>query len=82
MRKTDGKSNMPDIQPGYLDKAGAAKYLGQSVRWLESRMHEIPQYRPGSKVLFRRSELDSWMDHYRVRPSELDLKSIVDKILK
>jgi excisionase family DNA binding protein len=70
-----------ETQSGYLDKRSAAKYLDVSPRWIEDRLHEIPHYRPGGKILFRRSELDEWIEAYRVHPDDHDLQSLLDAVL-
>ncbi len=49
----------------YMDKRGAVEYTSLSVRNLEARLPEIPHYRVGKKVLFKKSELDRWMETYR-----------------
>ena len=52
-------------QDRYLDKRAAAAYTSLSIRNLESRLDEIPHFRVGNKVLFKKSELDRWMETYR-----------------
>jgi len=49
----------------YLDKKAAASYTSLSTRNLETRLPEIPHFRVGQKILFRKSELDRWMETYR-----------------
>ena len=49
----------------YMDKRGAAEYTSLSVRNLEARLPEIPHFRVGNKILFKKSELDRWMETYR-----------------
>ena len=49
----------------YLDKREAAAYTSLSVRNLEARLSEIPHFRVGNKILFKKSELDRWMETYR-----------------
>ncbi len=49
----------------YLDKREAAAYTCLSTRNLETRLPEIPHFRVGQKILFRKSELDRWMETYR-----------------
>jgi len=49
----------------YLDKKAAASYTSLSPRSLEKRLDEIPHYRVGSKLLFKKSELDRWMETHR-----------------
>ena len=53
----------------YLTKAEAASYLGISLRWLEELRrgsNPPPAFKLGQKLLFRVSELDGWIEQYRV----------------
>jgi excisionase family DNA binding protein len=53
----------------YLTKAEAASYLGISLRWLEQLRrgsNPPPAFKLGQKLLFRVSELDDWIEQYRV----------------
>ena len=63
----------------YLDKREAARYTSLSIRNLESRLPEIPHFRVGKKILFKKSELDRWMEQFREGGNNLDL--IVDETL-
>ena len=63
----------------YMSKRDAAEYLGLSLRKLEYHLPEVPHFRLGRKLLFRKSELDRWVESYRV-PVQ-DLKSVVDKVV-
>ena len=47
----------------YLDKREAAAYTSLSIRNLEARLDEIPHFRVGKKILFKKSELDRWMEN-------------------
>jgi hypothetical protein len=38
----------------YMDKADSAEYLGAGIRTFETWMPQIPQYRPGGKVFFKK----------------------------
>ncbi len=49
----------------YMDKREAAAYTSLSVRNLEARLPEIPHFRVGQKILFKKSEVDRWMETYR-----------------
>jgi excisionase family DNA binding protein len=58
------------VKPGYLRAAGAARYLGVSVRtltnWVRARM--IAQIKPSSRVsLFRIADLDAALNRFRTR---------------
>ena len=65
----------PDLSgcahPGdpYLPLKALAAYSGLSIRTLRGhlrrRQSPLPHYRPGGKILVRRSEFDAWMrDHF------------------
>src|SRR6266446_4732799 len=62
----------------YMSANAAAEYLGLSQRFLQRRLSEIPYYRPGTKKLFKRSDLDCWMEQYRRQPGiQKDLKRVL-----
>jgi len=65
----------------FLDKREAARYTSLSRRTLESRLPEIPHYRVGKKILFKKSELDRWLETYREGDSH-NLDRIADEALK
>jgi hypothetical protein len=46
----------------------AAAYLGKSPRWLQSRLdgpNPPPSFKIGKSRLFRKSELDEWLEQFR-----------------
>ena len=66
----------------YLTLAQLAAYSKISERQLRNYLglppsQALPCYRPGRKVLVRRSEFDAWLARYRVRG-----KSIVNRVLR
>jgi len=67
-------------QDRYMDKREAASYTSLSIRNLEARLNEIPHYRVGTKILFKKSELDKWMEQFREGGNSLD--RIVDETLE
>lgn len=68
-------------QDCYLDKKEAAGYTSLSTRNLEARLSEIPHFRVGKKILFKKSELDHWMESHREGGSN-DLDKIADDAVK
>ena len=58
----------------YLTMKEAAEYLGTTVNYLyklTSQQHRIPYYSPtGRKTLFKRAELDEWIEKSRVATDE------------
>ncbi len=68
-------------QDRYMDKREAAEYTSLSTRNLEGRLGEIPHFRVGKKILFKKSELDHWMESHREGGSH-DLDKIADDAVK
>ncbi len=68
-------------QDRYLNLTEAAKYLSVSTRFIRDRLDEIPHRRLGVKILlFKKSELDSWLDQYR-EGGKGELDELVDGAL-
>ncbi len=66
----------------YFPKSEASAYLGMSVSNIEKRLASIPHFRVGSKVMFRKSELDRWMEKHREKPADLDLDRLADEAVR
>jgi excisionase family DNA binding protein len=66
----------------YLPMKQAAEYLGLSPRFLASRKFEIRHYRRGGKILFKRSDLDEWIEQHRREPVQMDLKRLVNQVVE
>jgi excisionase family DNA binding protein len=71
-----------------MSKTEAAKYLSLSARTLDAK-REVPRFRlrtesgRGGKVLFKKSELDRWMETNRVLADEqLDLSKIAEEAVR
>ena len=59
----------------------AAEYLGMSERKFSGLLKGIPKYKVGGQWLIKRSELDSWMQQFRVEPTSEDVEELVDGVL-
>ena len=59
----------------------AAEYLGMSERKFGGLLKEIPKFKVGGQWLIRKSELDQWMEQYRVEPTTEDVSELVDEVL-
>lgn len=60
----------PDVQPGYMRKADAARYLGISVRTLTQWMqqHIVAYIKMSHRVcLFKKVDLDMAMGRFRLK---------------
>jgi hypothetical protein len=68
--------------PEYLDLKALSRYSCLSVQTLRSilsRPGGPPHYKPGGKVLIKRSDWDSWMAQHRQEPKDLD--AIVEGVM-
>ncbi len=69
-------------QDRYLNLAQASEYLSISKRTIRD-LADVPRYRIGSELLlFKKSELDQWMEQYRVQPTTEDVSELVDEVLE
>ena len=68
-------------QDRYMNKREAATYISLSTRNLEARLPEIPHYRVGKKILFKKSEIDKWMETYREGGTQ-NLDRIADEVIE
>lgn len=52
----------------WLTKAEAAEYLGKSIAWLTQamRFNQIPYYKPGHSVHFKKDDLDAYIERGRM----------------
>jgi len=68
-------------QDRYLNLAEAAEYTSISARTIRDRLDEIPHRRVGTRMLlFKKSELDAWLEQYREGGGE-ELAQLVDETL-
>ena len=58
------------MNSGFLPLPAAAAYLGRSARWLRRRLDRIRHFRPDGSPLFRRQDLDDFMESFVVEPAE------------
>lgn len=65
----------------HFNQVEAARYLNKSLRWLQYQL-DGPNPPPGFKVgkcwIFKKSELDHWLEQFRARA---DLDVIVDGVM-
>ena len=78
-------SARPAIDDAYLSLRALVTYSGLNVRtlrtYLTSRVHPLPCYRVGVKILVRRSEFDAWMQQFRDEPNAVNIDAVVDDIV-
>ncbi len=51
----------------WLDTKGAAAYLSWPTERVYKCVHELPHFRHGNRLLFRRDELDRYLERCRER---------------
>jgi hypothetical protein len=68
----------------YLSLKALSGYSSMSIRklrdYLEDAANPLPSYRPGGKILVRRSEFDAWIAAYR-QHGRRDVGQIVNDVL-
>ena len=69
----------------YLSLKALATYSGLSVRTLRThlahRVHPLPHYRVGGRVLVKKSEFDAWASQFRVTARAGALDALVDEVV-
>ncbi len=66
---------------GYLSKSRLAQYLDRSIRWVDYQLtgpNPPPGLRIGKSWLFRRSEIDRWLEQFR---TQSNLDRVVDEVM-
>ncbi len=66
----------------YMTLAQTLEYLPLSERNIRKRLREIPHYRVGKRLLFKKSELDVWIQGYREEAEELDIRALAEQALE
>jgi len=69
-------------QDRYLSLSETCRYISLSERTIRERLSEIPHFRLGSKLLFRKSEMDKWLLKYRESLEDFDIDPIVDEVVE
>ena len=57
------------MEDRHFTRSEAARYLGISLRWFEGLLKSSnppPAFKLGSRWLFRKDDLDRWMQQFRV----------------
>ena len=75
-----GMENTQKFSGDYLSKEEAREYTSLSLRSLDYARErgEVPFYKKGKRVLFKRADLDRWLEQFR---AGVDLDRIVDEIV-
>ena len=72
------------IEPEWMDMKSLTHYACFSERtareWMQLPVNPLPAVRVGRKLLFRRSDIDRWLEGHRLPPS--GIKCIVQEIVE
>ena len=63
----------------YMGLKESAVYLAMSERTFRSHAEQMPRFKVGGKWLFKKSELDRWMERFRVNTEDVEV--VVDGVL-
>ena len=62
---------------GFLDLAGASRFLSRSPRWVRGNLSWLPHFRVHSQILFRADELLQAMERFRAPVQHVDLEVVM-----
>ena len=71
-----------ELTERHFNQVEAAHYLNKSLRWLQLQLtgpHPPPGFKIGKSWLFKKSELDRWLEQFR---AGTDLNRIADETLR
>jgi excisionase family DNA binding protein len=63
---------MEELFSGYFTINDLSTYLGIKPKTLYARIKEIPHYKVGRLIRFRKEDVDAWMEKHRVAKEEKD----------
>jgi excisionase family DNA binding protein len=63
---------MKEAFSGYLSINDLSGYLGIKPKTLYARVKEIPHYKVGRLIRFRKEDVDAWMEQHRVAEEKKD----------
>lgn len=74
------------VSPTYFSLRALAVYSGLSNRtlreYLHDRVHPLPHFRVGGKILVKRDDFDQWVTRFRRVTPCIDVESIVDDVMR
>jgi len=65
----------------HFNQVEAARYLNRSLRWFQLQLsgpNPPPGFKCGKSWIFKKSELDRWLEQFRAKPA---LDVIVDEVM-
>jgi hypothetical protein len=62
-----------------LDVKKLAEYISMSPQWVYNNKHKLPHININNKPLFRKSEIDQWLESCRVKASNNPIELNVSK---
>ncbi len=72
-----------EIQPQdrHFNVKQLSEYMGMSAQWIYNNMRTIPHFNLNRKPLFRKSEIDTWIEQYRVKTETDNLPEPVKPVI-
>lgn len=66
---------------GYMNLTEVARYLSTAEGTLRGwvRKKRLPYHKPGKELLFRKADVDAWMNRYRHGAKGLELRSFTEQ---
>ena len=74
------------VSPMYFSLRALAVYSGLTNRllreYLHDRVHPLPHFRIGGKILVKRDDFDHWVTQFRRVTPSIDVGAIVDDVMR
>ncbi len=85
VQNQNAPEGMSIVRPRYFDLQALSVYSCCSVRWLRDRLIDkicpLPHHRVEGKILVKRDDFDTWMQHFRKGDPPADLDLLVEDAL-
>ena len=65
----------------FMGKKESRQYLGMGEKKFRAQSKLMPKYKVGGIWVFKRSELDEWMEQFRVEATSEDGSELGDEVL-
>lgn len=57
-----------ETEDRYLNVKQLSDYIGMSTQWVYNNMKNLPHINLNRKPLFKKSDIDQWLEQFRVKP--------------
>jgi predicted DNA-binding transcriptional regulator AlpA len=59
-----------EAEDRYLNVKQLSDYTGMSTQWIYNNIRHLPHINLNRKPLFKKSDIDQWLEQFRIKPQE------------